>query len=95
MDNLSKVIFTCIAISITLLVYQNTQLKDDVDTLKNRIEALENPYEVEIFGIEGLVKCDKGFRKITDNAYMLNNDSNNLLTFDEAKEFCKNRATEK
>ena len=64
MDNLSKVIFTCLAISITLLVYQNTQLKNDLDTLQGfveldtkaqweRIEALENPYkDATLSGVE-------------------------------------------
>lgn len=34
MDNVSKVIFTCLAIGYTFLIYQNNQLKDDVETLK-------------------------------------------------------------
>ena len=34
MDNISKVIFTCLAIGYTFLIYQNNQLKDDAETLK-------------------------------------------------------------
>ena len=34
MDNVSKVIFTCLAIGYTFLIYQNNELKDDIETLK-------------------------------------------------------------
>ena len=34
MDNVSKVIFTCLAIGYTFLIYQNNSLKDDIETLK-------------------------------------------------------------
>ena len=34
MDNVSKVIFTCLAIGYTFLIYQNNELKDDVETLR-------------------------------------------------------------
>ena len=33
MDNMSKVIFFCLAVITTLLIYQNNQLKDDVELL--------------------------------------------------------------
>ena len=34
MDNVSKVIFTCLAIGYTFLIYQNNELKGDVEKLK-------------------------------------------------------------
>lgn len=34
MDNVSKVIFTCLAIGYTYLLYQNNELKEDIETLK-------------------------------------------------------------
>ena len=100
MDNLSKVIFTCLAISITLLVYQNTQLKNDLDTLQGfveldtkaqwlRIEALENPYK-DAINVEVLETCLKAFNTITDNLYTRNDT---LYTLDEAREYCYNLAT--
>ena len=77
MDNLSKIIFTCLVISITLLVYQNSQLKDEVDTLKgfveldtkaqwDRIESLENPYKGAI-NVEVLERCTDAFSVIGEN----------------------------
>ena len=102
MDNLSKVIFTCLAISITLLVYQNTQLKNDLDTLQGfveldtkaqwvRIEALENPYK-EGFNVYVLDICLNSFETISDNLYSL---EDTLYTLDEAREYCYNLAAEK
>lgn len=95
MDNLSKVIFTCLAISITLLVYQNTQLKNDLDTLRGfveldtkaqweRIEALENPYKGAI-DVEAYEKCLNTF---------LGMFSIEETFTDEAKEeYCKDKST--
>ena len=39
MDNVSKVIFTGLAIGYTFLIYQNIQLKDDIDDLRASIES--------------------------------------------------------
>lgn len=100
MDNLSKVIFTCLAISITLLVYQNTQLKDEVDTLRGfveldtkaqweRIESLENPYKGAI-NVEVLERCTDAFSVIGENLYTLDDT---LYTLVEAEEYCKRLAT--
>ena len=90
MDNLSKVIFTCLAICITLLVYQNTQLNNDVDTLKNRIETLENPYERSIneedaYDKDVYDRCVINFLVFAEN----------IINFDdsELEEFCINMAT--
>ena len=50
MDNVSKVIFTCLAIGYTFLIYQNNQLKDDLLELQmtvftNNILIDENSLE--------------------------------------------------
>lgn len=86
MDNLSKVIFTCLAICITLLVYQNTQLNDDVDILKNRIEILENPYEDGI-NVDVYEKCLVNFRDFLFNMV-------GIKDHEIVEEFCENLATE-
>tara|TARA_B100001093_G_scaffold332315_1_gene317325 strand:- start:1233 stop:1586 length:354 start_codon:yes stop_codon:yes gene_type:complete len=40
MDNMSKIIFFCLAVITTLLIYQNNQLKENIDLVNEQIEAL-------------------------------------------------------
>tara|TARA_B100000242_G_C42864928_1_gene401453 strand:- start:200 stop:559 length:360 start_codon:yes stop_codon:yes gene_type:complete len=40
MDNMSKIIFFCLAVITTLLIYQNNQLKENIDLVNEQIETL-------------------------------------------------------
>ena len=48
MDNWSKIIFVCLAIGYTLLIYQNNQLKDEVNSIKDQIKLKPSSMAVEI-----------------------------------------------
>ena len=48
MDNWSKIIFVCLAIGYTLLIYQNNQLKDEINSIKDQIELKASSMAVEI-----------------------------------------------
>ena len=48
MDNWSKIIFVCLAIGYTLLIYQNNQLKDEINSIKDQIELKPSSMAVEI-----------------------------------------------
>lgn len=48
MDNWSKVIFVCLAIGYTLLIYQNNQLKDEINTIKDQVESKSSSMAGEI-----------------------------------------------
>ena len=65
MDNISKVIFTCLAIGYTFLIYQNNELKKDIDgalemqytlTLEDRetLDELAELIEVNQSQLEGI-----------------------------------------
>ena len=48
MDNWSKIIFVCLAIGYTLLIYQNNQLKDEINSIKDQIKLKPSSMAVEI-----------------------------------------------
>jgi hypothetical protein len=48
MDNWSKIIFFCLAIGYTLLIYQNNQLKDEINSIKDQIKLKPSSMAVEI-----------------------------------------------
>ena len=48
MDNWSKIIFVCLAIGYTLLIYQNNQLKDELNSIKDQIKLKPSSMAVEI-----------------------------------------------
>jgi hypothetical protein len=48
MDNWSKIIFVCLAVGYTLLIYQNNQLKDEINSIKDQIKLKPSSMAVEI-----------------------------------------------
>lgn len=48
MDKWSKIIFVCLAIGYTLLIYQNNQLKDEINSIKDQIKLKPSSMAVEI-----------------------------------------------
>ena len=57
MDNVSKVIFTCLAIGYTFLIYQNNELNNEIQSIKDS----------EVMQLKDLWKIEESYKIALDN----------------------------
>ena len=77
MDNLSKVIFTCLAIGYTFLIYQNNELNNEIQSIKDS----------EVMQLKDLWKIEESYKIALDNQLRIDetilNTSNDFLKLNE------------